>query len=74
MPGIKCFLTVSPNELFYDFIKMLPYSENTYICIDNNNYNIPNYDGKIKIIKINNEICEKSGFKNTHSMYLINIT
>jgi len=63
---LKCFLTVTPNELFYDFIKMLPDSENTYICIDNNNYNIPNYDGKIKIIKINNEICEKSGFKNTH--------
>ena len=64
---IKCFLTVTPNKLFYDFCKKLPNPNNIYICIDDNNYNIPDYDGKIKIIKINKQICEKSGFKNTHS-------
>lgn len=64
---IKCFLTVTPNKLFYNFIKQLPDIDNIYICIDNNDYNIPNYDGKIKIIKINNNMCENEGFKNTHS-------
>jgi hypothetical protein len=64
---IKCFLTVTPNEKFYNFIKLLPDIDNIYICIDNNDYNIPNYDGKIKIIKINNNICEHNGFQNTHS-------
>lgn len=65
---IKCFLTVNPNELFYNFIKQLPDLNNIYICIDNNNYNIPNYDKKIKIIKVDNNICEINGFKNTHSI------
>ena len=64
---IKCFLTVTPNEMFYNFIKQLPDIDNIYICIDNNDYNIPNYDGKIKIIKINNETCINEGFQNTHS-------
>lgn len=64
---IKCFLTVTPNKMFYDFIKKLPDIDNTYICIDNNDYNIPDYDGQIKIIKIDNIICESNGFKNTHS-------
>ena len=64
---IKCFLTVTPNEKFYDFIKQLPDIQNIYICIDNNDYNIPNYDGKVKIIKINNKNCEREGFQNTHS-------
>jgi len=64
---LTCFLTVRPNELFYNFVKILPNIENTYICIDDNEYSIPNYDGKVKIIKINNDDCEKVGFKNTHS-------
>jgi hypothetical protein len=65
---IKCFLTVTPNEKFYDFIKLLPDIEHIYICIDNNNYNIPNYDGKVRIIKICNKTCESEGFQNTHSI------
>lgn len=64
---IKCFLTVTPNEKFYNFVKQLPAIDNIYICIDKNDYNIPHYDGKVKIIKINNYICESNGFKNTHS-------
>lgn len=64
---IKCFLTVTPNKQFYDFIKQLPDIDNIYICIDNNAHIIPNYDGTIKIIKINNKICESEGFQNTHS-------
>jgi len=65
MNNIICFLTVHPNELFYNFVKQLPNQQNIYICIDDNNYNIPNYDDKIKIIKIDNKICEDNGFKST---------
>ena len=36
---IKCFLTVTPCEKFYNFIKQLPDIEYIYICIDNNDYN-----------------------------------
>ena len=63
--NIICFLTVNPSELFYHFIKQLPDQHNIYICIDDDNYNIPNYDNKIKIIKINHKICEDSGFKSS---------
>ena len=28
---IKCFLTVTPNEKFYDFIKQLPDIQNIYM-------------------------------------------
>ena len=64
---IKCFLTVNPNELFYNFIKQMPDKKNTYICIDDNNYEIPNFNYDINIIKIENLVCEKAGFKNTHA-------
>jgi hypothetical protein len=36
-----------------------------YICVDNNKHEIPEYDGKIPIIKIDNKICESAGFKNS---------
>ena len=62
---IKCFLTVTPNEKFYNFIKQLPNIDSIYICIDNNDYNIPNYDGKIKIIKIDNNESIENGFHST---------
>jgi len=64
--NIICFLTVTPSPLFYHFAKKLE-NENTdvYICIDKNNYNIPNDDNKIKIIKMNKNICKAAGFKNT---------
>jgi hypothetical protein len=60
-----CFLTVKPNELFYNFVKQLRVKHPIYICIDDNNYNIPNYNinDNITIIKINNKICEDDGFK-----------
>lgn len=64
---IKCFMTRTPNKQFYNFITLLPDIDNIYICIDNNDYNIPNYDGKIKIIKIDNKTCINEGFQNTHS-------
>jgi hypothetical protein len=63
--NIICFLTVKPCEMFYNFVKQLPYKNNIYICIDNNNYNIPNYYHEIKIIKIDKRICEENGFKST---------
>ena len=51
---ILCFLTVNPCDIFYNFVKTLPNKENIYICIDDNNHDIPNYDEEIKIIKYNN--------------------
>ena len=66
MRNIICFLTVKPSELFYNFCKKLKMDNyDVYICIDDNNYDIPNYDGEIKIIKINNKICEEAGFRDT---------
>jgi len=62
---LKCFLTVTPNALFYDFVKQLPDLNNTYICIDNNNYNIPSFDNKVHIIKVNEKECIQHGFHST---------
>lgn len=64
---LKCFLTVTPNELCYNFVKQLPQKKNTYICIDKNDYEIPNYDGEVQIIKVDNKLCEGKGYKDTHS-------
>lgn len=65
--NIICLLSVKPCIKTYNFFKSI--KENTkydvYIVIDDNNYNIPNYDGVIKIIKINNKECEDNGFKST---------
>ena len=63
--NLICFLTVNPSQQFYNFVKELPNPENIYICIDDNNYTIPNYDNKIKIIKMNSKLCEKTGFFGT---------
>jgi hypothetical protein len=68
MNNIICFLTVNPNELFYNFVKKLQnHNKNydIYICIDNNDYTIPNYNNEIKLIKINNSICEEAGYKSS---------
>ena len=68
MNNIICFLTVNPSELFYNFVKILQdHNKNydIYICIDNNNYTIPNYNNEIKLIKINNKICENTGYKSS---------
>lgn len=64
--NILCFLTKRPCILFYDFCKKLK-NENydIYIFIDDNNYDIPNCDNLINIIKIDNKICEDSGFKSS---------
>ena len=63
--NIICFLTVRPCILSLQFYKKLK-NENTdiYICIDDNNYNIPKIN-ELEIIQINNTICERSGFKST---------
>ena len=63
---IICFLTVKPSYLFYYFCKQLKnYQTDIYICIDKNDYNIPGYDGALPIIKLDNIICEKAGFKSS---------
>lgn len=63
--NLICFLTVNPSQHFYNFVKQLPKPENIYICIDDNNYTIPNYDNKINIIKMNSKLCKKAGFFGT---------
>jgi hypothetical protein len=64
--NIICFLTVRPCSLFYDFCKKLKNNvTDVYICIDDNKYEIPNYDGYLNIIKLDNKICEESGYKST---------
>ena len=66
---IICFLTVTPKKKFYDFVKRLPNLNNIYICIDNNDYNIPNYDGEVKIIKIDNQESIENGFHSSVKKY-----
>jgi hypothetical protein len=64
---ILCFLTVFPSTTFMNFINKLN-SDNysVYMCIDKNNYKIPDIsDNNINIIKYTNDICESAGFKNT---------
>jgi hypothetical protein len=43
----------------------MPNRENIYICIDDNSYNIPNYQNEIKIIKIDDSLCIKYGFRSS---------
>ena len=65
---IICFLTVRPSELFYNYCKILKNDNyDVYIFIDDNQYSIPNCDHTIHIIKLDNELCESDGFKNTVS-------
>ena len=65
--NIICFLTFQPSASYYNLCKELLNGTkyDGYICIDDNNYDIPNYDGKISIIKIDNEESENEGFKNS---------
>lgn len=63
---VICFLTVTPSKLFYEYVKKFRRPDyNVFIIIDNDNYNIPDYDGYIPIVKINSNECENNGFKNT---------
>ena len=65
--NIICLLSVRPCEDTYNFFKSIKVNTQyeVYIVIDDNNYNIPNYDGVVNVIKINNSECELSGFKST---------
>jgi hypothetical protein len=65
--NIICLLSVRPCEETYNFFKSIKLNTQyeVYIVIDDNNHNIPNYDGIVNIIKINNSECEMSGFKST---------
>lgn len=66
MKNIICFLTVRPTKEFYDFSKSFKNNDyDVYIIIDDNNYKIPDYDGVVTVIQINNKHCEKHGYKNT---------
>jgi hypothetical protein len=65
--NIICLLSVRPSIATYQFFKSIKLGTqyDVYIVIDDNKYNIPDYDGIVKVIKINNSECEQSGFKST---------
>lgn len=65
--NIICLLSVRPCIKTYDFFKSIQSNTqySVYIVIDDNNYDIPDYDSIVKIIKIDNKECEKNGFKST---------
>jgi len=67
--NIVCLLAVRPCIKTYDFFKLIKLNTkyDVYIVIDDNNYDIPDYDGVVPIIKINNTECEEAGFKSTVS-------
>jgi hypothetical protein len=67
MNNIICVLSVRPCIKVYDFFREMKQQTNyeIFIVIDDNNYDIPNYDGFIKIIKIDNKLCEEQGYKST---------
>lgn len=80
--NVICFLTKKPNKLFYDFCeKLISHDYDVYIFIDDNTYNLYYVYGntintetherminsKVKVIKIDNIICENQGFKSTIS-------
>jgi hypothetical protein len=59
-----CLLSVKPTIDTYNFYKYIKQNSSykVIIVIDDNDYNIPNYDNEVKIIKINNEVCKKAGY------------
>jgi hypothetical protein len=67
MNNIICVLSVKPCIKVYNFFKEMKLQTNyeIFIVIDDNNYDIPDYDGFIKIIKIDNKLCEEQGYKST---------
>lgn len=64
--NIICFLTVRPCIETYNFYKYIQLCSDykVYIVIDDNNYEIPGYDGIVDIVKIDNAECESAGYKN----------
>jgi hypothetical protein len=62
-----CILSVEPSYETYKFLKEIKKNIDyeIVIAIDNNDYEIPNYDNEIKIIKYNKKVCEDAGYKNT---------
>ncbi len=60
-----CFLTVKPSKLFCDFCEKLKSDMyDVYICVDNNSFNVQ-LSEKYIVIKEDNLVCEKLGFKNS---------
>ena len=65
--NIICLLSVRPCILIYNFYRDIQLNSqyDVFICIDDNNYDIPEYDDIVKIIKINNKDCENNGYKSS---------
>lgn len=59
---ILCFLTVKPSKLSLQFYDKLNTMYDVYVCVDDNNYEVP--ETTCKIIKIDNEESKKAGFHN----------
>lgn len=68
MKNILCFLSVRPCEKFLNYWSSLKTPDyDVCVVVDDNTYTIPTYESKkkIKIIRIDNKICEDAGFKST---------
>jgi hypothetical protein len=63
--NIICLLSVRPCLKTYQFFKSIKLNTQyeVYIVIDDNSYTIPEYDGVVNIVKIDNHECEQNGFK-----------
>jgi hypothetical protein len=65
--NIICILSVQPSTKVYTFLKDIKLNSqyDVYIVIDDNDYDIPGYDGIVDIIKVDNKECEKNGYKSS---------
>lgn len=63
------FLTHRPPGEAYSFWKALaqynPSEYEVFVCVDDNEHEIPGYDGAVPLIKIDAETCEEAGFNDT---------
>ena len=66
MTTVVCLLTVRPCQKTYEFYKELKRDSDykVFIVIDDNEHEIPGYDGYIPIIKLDSKMCEENGYKN----------
>ena len=61
-----CFLTLRPNETYFNLIEIFTKFYDVYVCIDDNKHKLNfNYSKKIKIIKYPNIVPKKEGFIHT---------
>lgn len=63
------FLALRPPAEAYTFWKAFARHNqgryDVYVCVDDNEYTIPGYDGAVPIIKMDGAYCESQGFRDT---------